>query len=55
MKIFFEPASDGMAACIRDENGAIICEANCDDFEQDISKPEEIMKKLVELYNSCPH
>ncbi len=44
--LFFEPSGDGMAACIRDENGAIICEAHYEDFEDDPSVPERIMKTL---------
>jgi hypothetical protein len=51
MKLFFEPAGDGMPATIHDENGAIICEAKYDDFEQDVTKPERIMKFLVDLLN----
>lgn len=45
---YFEPSGDGMGACIHHANGAIICEAKYDDFGNDPSEPERIMKRLVE-------
>ena len=52
MKFFFEPAGDGMPAAIHDENGAIICEAKYDDFENDVTAPERAMKAMVEAINA---
>lgn len=45
--LYFEPSGDGMGACIHHANGAIICEAKYDDFGDDPSEPERIMKQLV--------
>jgi hypothetical protein len=50
--LYFEPSGDGMAACIHHANGAIICEAKYDDFGNDPSEPERIMKQLVEAGRS---
>lgn len=48
---FFEPAGDGMPACIADSNGAIICEAKYDDFEFDPSQPESFLWRAVSAVN----